>query len=40
MNLGNALDMYNKMLEQFGQTCADSIDTDDDSVDDTTTDEH
>ena len=40
MNLGNALDMYNKMLEQFGQTCADTTDSDDNAVDDTVVDEH
>ena len=39
MNLGNALDMHNKMMEQFGQTCADTIDFDDTS-DDTVVDEH
>ena len=35
MNLGNALTAYEEMLKQFGQTCADTIDTDEDAVDDT-----
>ena len=35
MNLGNALTVYEEMLKQFGQTCADTIDTDDNAADDT-----
>lgn len=35
MNLGNALTAYEEMLKHFGQTCADTIDTDEDAADDT-----
>ena len=35
MNLGNALTAYEEMLKQFGQTCADTIDDDENAADDT-----
>lgn len=35
MDFSNSLAMYNKMMEQFGQTCADTTDSDDNAADDT-----
>lgn len=35
MDFTNAITAYEEMLKHFGQTCADTIDTDEDAADDT-----